>query len=133
MTFDPNKQQEFGQAGYQASTGGAAPYAGQPSFDPQAYAQAAASAQQNFSAQMYQPVLATQKSMIAAALLAFFVGTLGVHNFYLGHTGRGIAQLVLTLTVIGFPISALWAFVEFILILLRSGRYAYDASGIPLN
>ena len=35
------------------------------------------------------------KSKMVAALLAFF---LGVHQFYLGHGGRGVAMLLLTIT-----------------------------------
>jgi TM2 domain-containing membrane protein YozV len=37
---------------------------------------------------------------MVAALLAFFLGALGalgVHQFYLGHGGRGIAMLLLTM------------------------------------
>ena len=30
-------------------------------------------------------------------ILAFLLGTLGIHNFYLGYTNKGIAQLLLTL------------------------------------
>ena len=33
------------------------------------------------------------KSKIAAGLLGIFLGSLGVHNFYLGYTGKAIAQL----------------------------------------
>src|SRR5690625_7628492 len=40
------------------------------------------------------------KSWIATLLLAFFLGTLGAHNFYLGYKGRAIAQL--SLSVIGW-------------------------------
>lgn len=65
----------------------------------------------------------TQKSKIVAALLAFFFGQLGVHRFYLGYTGIGLAQLlctlflgILTLGIYCF-IGGLWAFIEFILIL----------------
>ena len=36
------------------------------------------------------------KSQITAAILAFFLGSLGVHRFYLGYTWQGIAQLLLT-------------------------------------
>ena len=67
-----------------------------------------------------------------ALVLAFFFGFLGVHNFYLGRPGRGIAQLILTITVIGAVISCTWAFIEFIMILMRAGSYGYDASGQPL-
>ena len=38
-----------------------------------------------------------QKSKIVAGLLGLFLGTLGVHNFYLGYTGKAVAQLLLTL------------------------------------
>lgn len=69
--------------------------------------------------------LGPPKSTAAAALLAFFLGGLGIHNFYLGYTGKGIAQLLLTifgwpLFFIGPLISGIWAFVEFILILIGS-------------
>lgn len=33
------------------------------------------------------------KSKIAAGLLGIFLGAFGVHNFYLGYTGKAIAQL----------------------------------------
>lgn len=83
-----------------------------------------------------------QKSMILAALLAFFLGGLGVHNFYLGYTRAGVAQLMLTvfgwvlsILLIGFAllfVVAAWAFIEFILILVRSGRFSMDSRGVPL-
>lgn len=64
------------------------------------------------------------KSKLAAALLAFFLGGLGIHNFYLGYTGKGIAQLLLSVVgwiiIIGPIISGIWAFVEFILIIAGS-------------
>ena len=34
------------------------------------------------------------KSTLAAYLLWFFFGLLGIHRFYLGHTGWGIAYLL---------------------------------------
>ena len=75
-----------------------------------------------------------QKSKIGAALLAFFLGALGIHNFYLGYIGRGIAQLLITVfgvfILVGPLISGIWAFVEFILILVGSLN---DARGVPLK
>ena len=41
------------------------------------------------------------KSKMVAALLAFFLGALGVHQFYLGHGGRGAAMLLLTISFVG--------------------------------
>lgn len=67
------------------------------------------------------------KSKMTAFLLAFFFGTLGVHRFYLGLGGSGAVMLILTLTVIGWPISLIWAVIDCILILTgglrdRDGR-----------
>ena len=50
------------------------------------------------------------KSKIAAGLLAFFVGVFGVHRFYLGQTGKGIAYLLF----FWFPLTWLIAFIDFI-------------------
>lgn len=35
------------------------------------------------------------KSRTAAALLAFFLGTLGIHRFYIGKIGTGLTLLLL--------------------------------------
>ena len=56
---------------------------------------------------------ARDKSWIAAILLCFFLGYLGVHRFYLGYTWQGVVQL---LTLGGFGI---WALIDFIRILVR--------------
>ena len=73
------------------------------------------------------------KQWIVAVLLAFFLGTLGIHNFYLGYTTKGIIQLVLTITVIGIFVSGPWALIDFIMLIMRSGSYACDAQGQPLQ
>jgi len=44
-----------------------------------------------------------------ALLLNFFFGTLGVDKFYVGRYDLGILQLILSLTLIGLFISAPWA------------------------
>lgn len=82
-----------------------------------------------------QPVYVEQKSdksKVVAALLAWFLGCLGIHNFYLGFTGKGIAQLLMTVLSLGFlsPITAIWAFVEMIIILLGNSR---DGQGRKLS
>ena len=43
--------------------------------------------------------MAGSKSKVVAALLAFFLGGLGIHSFYMGQTKKGFIQL--GLTVIG--------------------------------
>lgn len=72
------------------------------------------------------------KNKIAAALLAFFFGALGIHNFYLGYKKKAIAQLLITVLTCGAGsiVSGIWAFVEFIQIL--TGSIATDADGVPL-
>jgi TM2 domain-containing membrane protein YozV len=62
------------------------------------------------------------RSKIIAAILAFLFGTLGVHRFYLGRTGSGIAMLALSCTVIGLLVSVPWAFIDMIRYLMMSDR-----------
>ena len=69
------------------------------------------------------------KSKIAAGLLGIFLGGLGIHRFYLGYVGIGIAQIIVTLVTCGA--GALWGLVEGILILV--GKIDTDAEGIPLK
>jgi TM2 domain-containing membrane protein YozV len=78
--------------------------------------------------QASMPAAAPKQKMIAF-LLAFFLGPLGVHNLYLGKTGMGVAQLILTITVIGAVVSLPWAFVQMIMIIM--GKID-DADGNPL-
>ena len=118
------------QAPYGAPEGAQPGYGAQPGFDQNAYA----AGQQAYAQPAYgQPVVGAPKQWIVALLLAFFLGALGIHNFYLGYTAKGVIQLILTITIIGAPISAIWALIEFIMILARSGSYAYDAQGQPLQ
>lgn len=69
-----------------------------------------------------------QKSKLTAGLLGIFLGGFGVHNFYLGYTGKAIAQIVLSLC---FGIGAIWGLVEGIMIL--TGSINKDAKGVPLK
>ncbi|SFP73999.1 TM2 domain-containing protein [Sphingomonas rubra] len=58
------------------------------------------------------PTTASDRNKIIAALLAFFLGTLGIHRFYLGRNGSGIAMLVLSITIVGLLVSAPWALID---------------------
>lgn len=76
------------------------------------------------------------KSKIAGGLLGIFLGYLGVHNFYLGYTSKGVAQLLLTLIGwilcgIGPVVAGVWGLIEGILIL--TGSIDKDADGNPLS
>lgn len=74
-----------------------------------------------------------QKSKIAAGLFGIFLGALGIHNFYLGYTGKAIAQLLITILSFGFLswISFTWGLIEGILIL--AGSINRDKKGVPLK
>jgi len=73
------------------------------------------------------------KSKMAAGLLGIFLGGLGVHNFYLGYTSKGVAQLLITLLSCGMlcEVSAIWGLIEGIMILC--GNINTDANGVPLS
>lgn len=63
------------------------------------------------------------KDWLTTLLLCIFLGALGVHRFYTGHTAIGIAQL---LTGGGCLI---WAIYD--LIMIATGKFT-DAQGQPL-
>ncbi len=73
------------------------------------------------------------KSKLAAGLLGILLGSFGVHNFYLGYTGKAVAQLLITLLTCGFGavVSSIWGLVEGIQIL--TGSINTDANGVPLS
>ena len=48
--------------------------------------------------------------------IAFFLGTLGVHRFYVGKTGSGIAMLLLTLSILGLLVTRVWALIDWIMV-----------------
>lgn len=54
------------------------------------------------------------KSKLTAILLCLFLGSLGIHRFYLGYTLIGVIQL---LTFGGFII---WAIVDLIMLIIGS-------------
>jgi TM2 domain-containing membrane protein YozV len=64
-----------------------------------------------------------QKDWLTTLLLCIFLGGLGIHRFYTGHTGIGVVQL---LTGGGCGI---WAIIDLIQIITGDFR---DANGNPL-
>ena len=83
----------------------------------------------NTFAQQQTNVNNNQKSKMAAGLLGIFLGGWGIHNFYLGYTGKGIAQILVTILTCG--IGAIWGLIEGIMIL--AGSITTDANGVPLK
>ncbi len=87
------------------------------------------------------------RSRYAAAVYGIVLGAFGVHNFYLGHTGKAIGQLVITLVVyssvggkllpaaiapvLAPMLAGLWGFIEGVQILV--GDRTTDAFGTPLR
>ena len=73
------------------------------------------------------------RSKVAAGILGILLGALGVHNFYLGFTGKGVAQLLISVLSCGIlsPVSAIWGLIEGITI-LTSEDYK-DADGNSLS
>jgi TM2 domain-containing membrane protein YozV len=92
-------QQQYGQPQYQQQYG-------QPQYQ-----------------QQYSYAQSQQKDWLTTLLLCIFLGWLGIHRFYTGHTVIGVIQL-LTLGGCG-----IWVLVDFIMILTNSYR---DSNGIPL-
>ena len=126
---------QFGQQQYGQQQYGQQQY-GTRSADPNAYGQQAGYSapntfQQTNAGQFYQGV--TYKSKVAAGLLGIFLGAFGVHNFYLGFTGKAVAQLLLTILSCGALsfVSAIWGLIEGIMVL--TGSIKTDGKGLPLK
>jgi TM2 domain-containing membrane protein YozV/ribosomal protein L40E len=80
------------------------------------------------------------KSRMVTALLAFFLGQLGVHRFFAGKVGTAVVMLILTIIgyatmvfVVGFVFIAavgIWNLIDFIMILM--GKFK-DKNGLLIE
>ncbi len=62
------------------------------------------------------------KDKLVAGLLAIFLGTLGIHKFYLGYKKEGITMLLISVLTcgIGASVIGIIAFIEGIIYLTKS-------------
>jgi TM2 domain-containing membrane protein YozV len=72
------------------------------------------------------------KEKLVAGLLGIFLGSLGIHRFYLGYNKIGVYQIVATILTCG--VAGLWGFIEGILYLVggTANGYKTDVNGVPL-
>lgn len=66
----------------------------------------------------------SEKGFVPTVLLCLFLGSLGVHRFYVGKVGTGILQLI-TLGGLG-----IWALID--LIIIVTGNFK-DKEGFPIK
>ena len=100
---------QYPQPGYQQP---APAYPGQASYPAGPYAAP------------YPGPYASRRNLLVATLLCFFLGVFGIHRFYVGKVGTGIAQL---LTAGGLGI---WTLVDFIMLVCQAFK---DADGYQLR
>jgi TM2 domain-containing membrane protein YozV len=155
--YDPNTSGTgvYGQAPQPPAPGELPPqaydangYQQTPPFAPNAYPQQGGYAQQGFGGGYtggpgygqapggYNPNTdPNAKSRVVAGILGILLGAFGVHRFYLGYTGIGIAMVCITVLSFGTLaiVSSIWGLIEGIMILTRSQSFQTDASGRPLR
>lgn len=77
-----------------------------------------------------------QKSRVTAGLLAIFLGSLGVHRFYLGNKGVGNTMIDIFVVLVFFAafwLVTIWGIVGGVMILCTAKLFDRDATGVPLN
>ena len=66
----------------------------------------------------------SEKGFVPTVLLCFFLGTFGIHRFYVGKVGTGVLQLF-TLGGLG-----IWTLIDFIMIVVGAFK---DGDGRPIK
>lgn len=78
----------------------------------------------------------SSKTRLAAGLLGIFLGSLGIHNFYLGRTNLGVTQLLIAIFTcgVGAAVTSIWGLIEGILYLAsKEPRWSTDGDGFWLT
>jgi len=81
------------------------------------------------------------KSRLAVVLLAWFLGTFGLHRFYIGKVGTGLVILILgilgwvTTWILGLgfiflTVAGIWVFIDFVMALFGAMK---DKDGEPIK
>lgn len=63
------------------------------------------------------------KNWVATMMLCWSLGTFGAHRFYTGKKGSAWAMLIMTITVILAPVSAIWALFDGVMIALGKFKH----------
>lgn len=73
-------------------------------------------------------VSSSDSNRLAASLLAIFLGSLGIHKFYLGYTQAGVIMLLVSLVSCGIaaPIVGVIALIEGIIYISKSDTEFYN-------
>jgi len=66
----------------------------------------------------------SEKGFVPTILLCFFLGTFGIHRFYVGKIGTGILMLIT------FGGLGIWTLVDFIIIVCGNFK---DKDGLPIK
>ena len=74
------------------------------------------------------PPITPANSRLAYIVIAIFLGTLGIHNFYAGYTSKGVIQLLMTIISCG-----VLTFIVFIWNVIEICTVKEDANGIPFS
>jgi TM2 domain-containing membrane protein YozV len=64
----------------------------------------------------------SDRNKYVAAVLAFLLGPSGIHRFYLGRFGSGVAMLLLSVSIVGLLVSVPWALIDMIRYLIMTDR-----------
>lgn len=73
------------------------------------------------------------KKYSTALILCLIFGLFGIHRFYTGYKTIGIIQILLTITIIGVPLSLIWVIIDFMFILFGNYKLSNGdfLQGIP--